>query len=322
MEAFFSVTASSPMPTARSPGLLLIHRRVEMTLRVFAAIREARPARLLLAADGPEDDPHCQECRALVLDGVDWPCEVETRLLKLNEGCKKAVAGALGWAFSRHECLIVLEDDCLPHPSFFPFCDEMLGHYADVPRVMQICGSNLTGHQPRDGASSFLSRFGPIWGWASWRRAWAHYDVAMRDWPSARAAPALRAQCSSTIEWLWRRAIFNAVHGGEIDTWDYQWAYAKVKSGGLSLIPRHNLVSNLGFGPGATHTHDAGDPRACLPAREVGFPLVPPREVAPDEQADALYRQKVVGLPPRALSIRGLRWLGRYFLRQARAKVR
>lgn len=293
-----------------------------MTSRVLTAIRAARPARLLIAADGPEDDPGCRATRRLVLDGVDWPCEVETRLLAHNEGCKKAVAGALDWAFSRHERLIVLEDDCLPDPSFFAFCDGMLERYAESPEVMQICGSNVTGHEPAGEASYFFSRFGPIWGWASWRRAWARYDVAMGGWPSERAGSGLRAQCSSTIEWLWRREIFDAVHRGEIDTWDFQWAYAKMKAGGLSIVPRQNLVSNLGFGPGATHTHDAGDPRARLPARAMAFPLVSPLDIAPDEEADALYRQKVVGLPSRALSMRGLQWLARYFLRQARAKVR
>lgn len=313
---------STPRAVTSTPVLFLIHRRPEVTARVLAAIREARPVQLLIAADGPEDDPRCQECRSLVRDAVDWPCEVETRLLARNEGCKRAVAGALDWAFSRHERVIVLEDDCLPHPSFFPFCDEMLERYAEAAEVMQICGSNVTGHEPASEASYFFSRFGPIWGWASWRRAWAHYDVAMGDWPAMRASSDLRGQCPTSMEWLWRKQVFDAVHRGEIDTWDYQWAYAKMKTGSLSIVPRQNLVSNLGFGPGATHTHDAGDPRARLPALAMAFPLASPLDTAPDKEADARYRQKVVGLPPRALSMRGLQWLARYFLRQARAKMR
>lgn len=307
---------------ARTPVLFLIHRRPELAAQVFAAIREARPARLLVAADGPEDDPRCQECRALVLGGVDWDCAVETRFLESNEGCKRAVAGALDWAFSRHERLIVLEDDCLPHPSFFAFCEELLERYAAVPEVMQICGSNLTSHQPRDGAGFFFSRFGPIWGWASWRRAWSAYDVAMSDWPAMRHSAALRSRCPGALERLWRRSVFDATHRGEIDTWDYQWAFAKMKTGGLSVVPRRNLVSNLGFGPGATHTLNATDPNACLPVGEADFPVTTPAQVAASEEADALYRSKVVGLPPRALSLSGARWLLRHFLRQARGKMR
>jgi len=154
-----------------SPVLFLIQRRPELTAQVLAAIRRARPEHLLVAADGPEDDVRCEETRRLVLEGVDWPCTLLTHFSRERLGCRKAISQALDWGFVEHERLIVIEDDCLPEPSFFDFCTELLERYQNDERVMQICGSNLSGHAAQDGSSYYASRFATIWCWASWRRA-------------------------------------------------------------------------------------------------------------------------------------------------------
>lgn len=296
-----------------TPVLFLIHRRPELAMRVLAAIRSARPRHLLVAADGPADDQACAAARELVLKGIDWPCRLECRFLTDQLGCRRAVSTALDWAFSLHEELIVLEDDCVPHPDFFPFCEAMLRHYQDNPLVMQVCGSHLIGMHPADG-SYYFSRFGPVWGWASWRRAWQAYDVDLKCWPAFRDSPQLRTCCPEPLEAAWRRGVLDATHLGRIDTWDYQWAFAKMRLGGLSVVPGVNLVSNIGFGPDATHTQDAADPRSCLATHCLTWPLIHPRNLASWEQADRAYLARVVGLPPRVWSLRGLITLLRHFL--------
>lgn len=276
----------------KTPVLFLIHRRPALTKRVFEAIRDARPPVLLVAADGPSDDPRCQQTRDLVLTHVDWPCTVETRLLKYNEGCKRAVSGALDWAFSRHERLLVIEDDCLPSASFFRFCDELLERYENVPEVMQICGANLSGRAAADGSDYYASRFATIWGWASWRRAWTHYDVEMRNWPRIRASANWQKSCRFKGEARWRRRLYDEAHGGTVDAWSIAWTFAQQMQGGLSLIPSRNLVSNLGWGQDATHTHDANDPRAELPAESLQFPLRHPISIQADDLADRTYFER------------------------------
>ena len=280
-----------------TPVLLLIHRRPAPTEQVFDAIRKARPPALLVAADGPSDDPQCQETRNLVLLHVDWPCAVETRLLKENEGCKRAVAGALDWAFSRHQHLIVIEDDCLPSASFFPFCEELLERYKDAPEVMQICGANLSDRAAEGGSDYYASRFATIWGWASWRRAWRHYDVAMRSWPEMRASPGWRKSCRFKGEARWRRRLYDEAHDGSVDTWDSAWMFALQMQGGLSLIPSRNLVSNLGWGRDATHTHNVKDPRAAMPAESLHFPLRHPGSLLADDLADRAYFERFCRQP-------------------------
>lgn len=291
-----------PSHSVITPVLFLIYRRPEQTARVLSAIRVAKPPVLLVAADAPhpdrpEEERLCQEVRDATLRGIDWPCDVQTRFSEQHLGCRRAVAGALDWAFARHDRLIILEDDCLPDASFFPWCEALLERYENDARVAQICGSNLTGCMPPDGTSGYFSRFGPIWGWATWRRAWRLYDVDIQDWPKLRQSSELRRLCPEPFEAGWRREVFDAVHSGGLDTWDYQWAYARMVHELVNIVPAVNLIQNIGFGPGATHTTAANAARL---SRESGAMQMPPRlpaEITPWPEADQLYLEKIVGLP-------------------------
>ncbi len=302
-----------------SPVLLLIFRRPALTARVLDRLRQVRPARLWVAADGaradrPDEMRLCAETRAIIETGIDWPCEVRTRFLNTHAGCKKAVSGALDWVFAAEERVIILEDDCLPSADFFRFCDELLEQYESDERVMQISGTQCHGWE-LPGSSYFFSRFGPIWGWASWRRAWQFYDVSMASWSELRESQRFRELCPEPFEASWRRGVFEQVASGQLDTWDYQWAYAKLLAGGLNVVPNQNLISNLGFGVDATHTHDVKDARAGLPFGSIRFPLRSPTEVASCSAADHHYLQTVVGLPAKRFSWRAIAWWLRQRLR-------
>lgn len=288
--------------------LLIIRNRPLLTSRILDVIRQARPTRLLVSADGPDTDQLCTETRRVVQDCVDWECDLLTRFSPKRAGCKKAVSDALNWAFDLCEELIVLEDDCLPNLSFFQFCEEMLHRYRMSAEVMQICGSNLTGFTPQHG-SYYFSRFGPIWGWASWRRAWQHYDVEMRKWPATRDRGQLKELCDGMFERNWRRQVFDDTHDGRIDTWDYQWAFAKMLKGGINVIPTRNLISNLGFGEGATHTLNECDPRAALKTEMIDWPLAHPERIELSAKADQEYLNRVVGLPVANFSAHALKHL-------------
>ena len=292
--------------SCQTPVLFLIHRRLGPAARVVEALQQARPRVLLIAADGPQDDPACREVRQQVLRGIDWNCELKTRFLNERAGCRAAVSSAIDWAFGMHERLIIMEDDCVPHASFFAFCEAMLERFNDVHEVMQICGSNLMGLCPA-GRSYYFSRFGPIWGWASWRRAWQAYDVEMKAWDVLKNSAQLRQLCPEPFEAGWRREVLDAVRSGEVDTWDYQWAFAKMRCGGLNVVPAVNLVSNIGFGPDATHTLNRDDPRAEMSTHELRSPWCHPEKVEAWLDGDRAYLDRVVGLPRSLWSRKGLR---------------
>lgn len=168
------------------PVLFLIFNRPDTTRKVFAEIRRAKPARLYIAADGPRkerttDIALCEQTRDIINE-IDWPCQSYTLYRKENLGCKLAVSSAINWFFEREESGIILEDDCLPHPTFFKFCEIMLERYKDDTRVMHIGGSNFQEGMIRGDGDYYYSKWTPVWGWASWRRAWKNYDVNMVKW--------------------------------------------------------------------------------------------------------------------------------------------
>ncbi len=239
-----------------TPVVLIIFNRPDLTEIVFEAIRQAQPHKLLVIADGarfPEEEEKCLKTRE-VIKGVDWDCEVLTNFSNTNLGCKYRVSSGLDWVFSQVEEAIILEDDCLPTQSFFYFCQTLLELYRDDERVMHISGNNFQFGQSRTPYSYYFSKYNHIWGWASWRRAWQHYDVEMKTWKELKASEIINFIYNNPYEQRYWFNIFNQVHAGLIDTWDYQWTYTCWSQGGLSITPNVNLISNIGFRSDATHT--------------------------------------------------------------------
>ena len=236
-----------------APVLFIVYRRPDLTARVFEAIAAARPRRLFVAADGPKHPGEADACAAArqVASAVTWPCELVTDFAAENLGCRRRVSSALDWFFAACEAGIVLEDDCLPAPDFFRFCQELLVRYQDDERVMHISGETYRRRRETE-RSYYFSKYALIWGWASWRRAWRAFDLEMRTWPEVRrASPALALYDTDDERSYWD-GTFQQTHEGRLSTWDYSWMYA-CWTQGLSIHPAVNLVRNIGTPDGATH---------------------------------------------------------------------
>jgi hypothetical protein len=273
--------------------LFLVFNRADTTAQVFEAIRQARPPRLYVAADGaregrPGEDALCEETRRVATQ-VDWPCEVRTLFRDRNLGCKAAVSSAITWFFEHEEQGVILEDDCLPAPVFFAYCDELLEKYRDDERVTCISGDNFLPDSVRQQLtdSYYFSVFNHIWGWASWRRAWQGYDVNMSDWSLQRGKAILKRVFPDNppLRRIWLGTL-DRVARGEINTWDYQWVYHCWRAGGLTCLPSVNLISNIGFDERATHTVDGNNQLAALPTQSLAMPLKHPVEVRQNHRAD------------------------------------
>ncbi len=301
----------------RTPVVLIAFNRPEPTERVFAAIRAARPSRLFLVCDGPRADrpgeaEGCAEVRR-ILDAVDWPCEVERNYSDINLGCGARPASGIDWVFSRTEEAIFLEDDILPDPTFFRYCDEMLERYRNDERVLTISGYNAFGESSGTAESYWFSAYPRSWGWASWRRAWGGFDLQMAGWPAFRSSPAWRRLASAEREaygpWM------DAVHAGLPTIWDAQFLLMAWQKQAVTAIPRRNLVENLGFGAGATNTPTV--PALC-PSRTwpMEFPLVHPATVSRDRAQELHWvrlehgiRGTAAGRALRRILRRAARWL-------------
>lgn len=281
------------------PVLFNIFNRPAETRRVFDVIRKVRPQYLYVKADGPradrpEDLRNCAEARRVV-ERIDWDCELHTLFHQRNLGCRNSMSSGIDWFFARVDEGIILEDDCLPDPTFFTFCQDLLARYRDQERVMMISGNNFHGGRQWGTESYYFSRYAHIWGWATWRRAWRGYDVGMQRLPQVRKERVLNQVCTSEREAQFWLNNFQMVYDGRLDTWDYQWVYTMFLQRGLSVMPRVNLVSNIGFNEQATHTRDRNDRFANLKTFGIDK-IVHPPDISPHPEADLYTRQMVLGL--------------------------
>lgn len=250
-----------------TPVLFLIFNRPDTTQQVFDRIKEIKPAKLFVSADGPREgkneDSKCEVARDIVKQ-VNWECDVKTNFSEKNLGCKKAVSSGINWFFQNVDEGIILEDDCLPDLSFFSFCSQMLEKYRADDRVMHIGGTNFQDGIQRGTGSYYFSRLVHVWGWATWKRAWEKYDVEIKFFENFVKLGCIKEIFTDKKQQDFWLKTFELVYSNKKDTWDFQWMFTVMVNNGISIIPNENLVSNLGFGENATHTTLSGSPAANI----------------------------------------------------------
>jgi hypothetical protein len=267
-----------------TPVALIMFNRPEHTKKVLEKIREVRPRKLYVIADGPRaDKPLDPEqvfaCRRLI-DEIDWDCDVVRDFSEHNLGCRERVVTGLSKVFDLEDRAIILEDDCLPSESFFYFTQSLLDCYADDSRVGSIGGTLPTDIEAPGHESYFFSKYPQIWGWGTWSRVWKTYDASIATWPTLRNTNFLERNLHSKkaiANWRWN---FDRIYKNKIDTWDYQFVFNMWTQNLLTVIPSTNLVSNIGFGPDATHTYDTSSKFSNIVSKEMQFPLVRPESVS------------------------------------------
>jgi hypothetical protein len=247
------------------PILFIIFNRPVLTQKVFEAIREAKPAKLYVAADGPRlgnmtDIEKCRKTRKII-EQIDWHCDKKTLFQNDNFGCSPHIVHSIDWFLDQVNEGVILEDDCLPSLDFFRFCMELLKKYSNDERIMHIGGSNFQYGRKRGNASYYFSKYAHCaGGFATWKRAWKYY-----------------ASDSVNHE----------------DPWDLVW-WNVIEKRGEAITPSVNLISNIGFGdPDSTHTkYSQGKDylRGNLPTQSLSFPLKHPKEVKLNRLADNFIR--------------------------------
>ncbi|WP_413166739.1 putative capsular polysaccharide synthesis family protein [Capilliphycus salinus ALCB114379] len=272
----------------RTPVVLIIFRRPDTTQKVFEVIRQVQPSKLFVIADGPRlDKPgEAEKCMAArkIIEQVNWNCEVLTNYSDINLGCKQRVSSGLDWVFSLVEEAIILEDDCVPDPTFFYFCQELLERYRDETRIMQILGENTHGYQSQK-YSYYLSCYTFYCGWATWRRAWKLYDGSLKVWPKLRETKWLDNLLGNERAVQYWSKIFDLVYEG-FNSWGWAWSFTCFLHQGLCIGSNVNLISNIGFGVDAAHTKNEFDEIANIPLEEISFPLKHPTKLVRDSEAE------------------------------------
>jgi hypothetical protein len=284
------------MTQFNTPILFLVFNRPDTTQKVFDVIREIRPKQLFIAADGPrknkpDDIQKCKETRTII-NQIDWKCELKTLFRDENFGCGEAVNSAITWFFDNVEEGIILEDDCLPNLSFFPYCENLLLRYKNNDRVGMISGNNHVGF-PQIDDSYVFSKFKWTWGWATWRRAWKNMDFKLLFLESPYKDSIIinmGYDKYSYNHWVGR---INAINQNKVNTWDYHWFLSLSSQNQMCIFPRVNLVSNIGFGKDATHCTGTFI-KSYVRTDNLNFPLRHPQYILPNYEFEKMYQHVMI----------------------------
>ena len=285
------------MEQLKTPVLLIVFRRLDTTKRVLEAIRKVKPQKLYIASDyarknNDKEVKKVLEVRKYVEENIDWDCKVEKDYAEENYGSRKRVSSAISCVLSNEEEVIVIEDDIVPVPDFFEFCREMLDYYRDDERVMMISGNNnIKGHIDKPYT---FSCFSGVWGWATWKRAWKYYDDSMKDWPKQKKTGELKYVMPG-LSYLFMSWNNKYVYNREMDAWDFVWDNARFKMHGLGIVPKTNLIRNIGFeSDDATNT--LGKSKYKFECGSYSFPLEKIEIVERNLEYDKAYiRQEYPG---------------------------
>jgi hypothetical protein len=270
--------------------LLIAWRRPNHLKLVIDAVRKVAPSKLYIAVDGPrlgddyaEERKLIEQTKAVIIEGIDWECELKLNYQEQNLGCRVGVSTAITWFFEHVEEGIILEDDCVPSEGFFRFASEMLIRYRDNSRIMHVTGNNFNRDRKFNKHSYYFSIYNHMWGWATWRRAWKQYNFNETYWLELKRTNFLENYLSSKIEVnFWTKYFEEIFVHKTLDTWDYVWRLNIWSNNGLTIAPNVNLVTNIGFDELGTHVKK-GSP---TPFGNLKFPLLHPVNIVANQQID------------------------------------
>ena len=176
---------------------------------------------------------------------------------KKNLGIKKIFFKSLNYVFKREKKAIIVEDDCLISNSFVNFCSKLLDTYQNDKNIWSISGFNVIDHKTKKYSKKFFfSKYFMVWGWATWADRWFEFDKKPFFWKKWKKSKEFNNLFSTKYEFEYWLKIFDQVLSNKINTWDYFIQLHFFKNNKYSIIPKINLVQNLGFDKNATNTKD------------------------------------------------------------------
>ncbi len=302
----------------KSPVLLIVYNRpdfVEHQLKLL--LKQPNVSTIYIAGDGPKktskDRARVTEVKTVVKrlstktsDKVSQ--RIKTHFSPKNQGCQRGVESAINWFFEHETQGIILEDDCRPDPTFFVYCGELLEKYQADVRIGMISGTKpVQSVTIKD--SYFFSRHSMVWGWATWKRAWQDYQAVKQQGLVWLQGEAIRSALLELIS-LSQLKTIEKVLRGEIDTWDYIWYLTNLVQSRYCILPSHNLISNVGFLPDATHTK-LKTTQSELPVLPLRMPLKHPTVMLANHEFDQKYlaQQKKWRVLLSVVQVYGREWM-------------
>lgn len=279
-----------------TPVLLIFFNREKEVMQVLNAIKKCAPKKMYIASDGGRTEKEKRkvlQLRKKVKNNIDWDCQLECLFAENNLGCQWGPISAINWVFSKEERCIILEDDCIPDLSFFSYCDQLLERYKNDERIWMISGENYLHDESMFEKSDYtFSGRTNTWGWATWKRAWIKCDFNLCLWPKYKKENVLihtyYMKNYDETEYMTKQ-LDNIYKKLDRSIWDYQWRFHMIINNGLCIVPRKNMISNIGGGKYATHTKSVKSVFLNVSVERLNFPIRHPSCVTVNADFDKKY---------------------------------
>lgn len=265
------------------PVLLLAYNRPEETIKILKYLLKLKIKKIFISIDGPKKNLEDYEKSNELIKKIKQ-FQIKTsriNILKKNYGCKTAVEKGINWFFSHVDKGIILEDDCIPNKSFFIFCEKMLLRYKNT-KVKVVSGNNFLQNQIKISDHYYFSKFNHCWGWATWRSAWAQYDGSLKNWKKFKESKKWKNFFLNKVDRKYWEKIFDLCLKNHFDSWAYPWLYSIWYNNGYTIIPKYNLVNNVG----AIGTHNSFNSNFKFLAKNLRHNFKHPKKIKFNDIAD------------------------------------
>ncbi len=279
-----------------APVLLIFFNREDELLKVIQAIKKCSPKKMYIASDGGRtkiEHERIVQLRQKIKTYIDWDCQLNCLFSDKNLGCEWGPISAINWVFENEDQCIIIEDDCIPDISFFTYCDELLKKYAKNENVWMISGDNYLADNTMFGQADYtFSLRTDTWGWATWKRAWEKCDFRLQKWPIYKREKVLAhtyyMRRYDELDYMTKQ-LDNIYKKKDKSIWDYQWRFHMIINNGLCIVPRNNLVNNIGWGKCATHTKKDENKIWNVPIKSLHTHLCHPSCITANADFDKKY---------------------------------
>ena len=282
------------------PVLVISFNRPNTTEELLIALKKVNVKDLYIFIDGPREENIQNDLKSInkikktIEKVVDWDCNLKINSSAVNLGCGLGPIEAITWFFENVDEGIILEDDCIPSASFFDYVSELLDKYRDKEEVFLISGDNgnILPKKYFKDRSYLFSQIPLIWGWASWSDRWSKFDNDLSYWNKGYKKNSSKLSNFKFFERLALFTIFRSAARIKVKNfWDYQFFSTMIKEKSLCIIPRNNLIQNIGWGESATHTKKENY-RSFVKAEEVNT-IIHPQKILSDIKLDNYISYKI-----------------------------
>ena len=240
-----------------APIVLFVYNRPSHTRKTLAALEKADLAGesdIFIFSDGARDAsmiPTVNEVRAIASE--PWQFKSITVIERDNNwGLAANIIDGVTAIVNQYGRVIVMEDDLEISPVGLRYFNDALNRFEQEDKIMSISGYMYPVRRTKKLPETFLFRVANSWGWATWKRAWVHFNPDIEQLTADFTKENIKQFSIDHSENFWKQV--KEFKTGKINSWAIRWYLSTFNREGLTLYPRQSMIQNIGTDGTGTHS--------------------------------------------------------------------